>query len=268
MIDQADFLYFDSGTIRIGINQSDLESIPATAMGPGIKRDYLIASTPAKTINYNSFYIHKRLVTLSEFMEFILETGYVTESEKEGWGWVWNNRWIKKEGVSWKCPFMNETDEKYNSSGDLFPVMQVSWNDAVEFTKWFSVHSGKRFRLPYEFEWEILANFTGISSLKETSIETYAEKEEFIADDDFINRLEKSLGMSQYQLGLVWEWTTDWYKGYDDSIKNKDFGDIYKTLRGGSILSENIQRTREFRFRRCPTARSPYYGFRLVTDRF
>ncbi len=66
-------------------------------------------------------------------------------------------------------------------------------------------------------------------------------------------------------IGLLWEWTDDWYEPYPGGIDMKDYGTVYKVLRGGSILSLPVQRTREFRLRKCPTARSPYYGFRIAS---
>jgi formylglycine-generating enzyme required for sulfatase activity len=259
--DLNDFVLFPAGKIEIGIDPEDAEKIFLSLNKPHIKNEYIKASTPQKIIAYQEFRIRKKLLTLEIFREFVLETSYVTESEKEGWGWVWNSQWIKKKNVSWENPFLNENDQYYNAHADIFPVMQVSWNDAVEFLKWMSNVTGKAFRLPFEYEWEIFGNFAGLHSINSPSID---ERNNIKSDKDFLFLLEKKIRNSDFQLGLLWEWTLNWYNGYDDSILNKDFGNIYKVLRGGSLLSENIQRSKEFRFRRCPTARSPYYGFRIV----
>jgi formylglycine-generating enzyme required for sulfatase activity len=37
------------------------------------------------------------------------------------------------------------------------PVINVSWQDAVEYSKWLSEQTGKRYRLPTEAEWEYAA---------------------------------------------------------------------------------------------------------------
>lgn len=38
------------------------------------------------------------------------------------------------------------------------PVIRISWNEAVEFCKWLSEKTGKKFRLPTEAEWEWAAS--------------------------------------------------------------------------------------------------------------
>lgn len=261
MIEYNDYIFFEKGFCEIGIDPSDVDNIVLSLKSSGIKRDYISASTPKKKINFEQFYIRKKLITAEEFSRFVSVTSYVTESEKEGWGWVWNGKWIKKENVSWKSPFLNETDIFYNCNRDILPVMQISWNDAVEYTKWLSRILKKNIRLPYEFEWEILGDYAGIGSITDN----FSDKRWiYSTDQEYAATLKDNILSTGFQLGLVWEWTSDWYKGYDDVNINKDFGNIYKTLRGGSILSENIQRSKEFRFRRCPTARSPYYSFRVV----
>jgi len=264
MFNPDDYVFFKDGVIEIGIDSVSVDEVISTLDNSTIKKEYLTASTPKKTIQYGSFFIQKKLLTVENFRKFVQETKYITDSEKEGWGWVWNNKWIKKKDVSWKNPFMNEADNYYNDKAQIFPVMQVSWNDAVEYTKWLSMVTRENFRLPFEYEWEIFGNYAGLNSIRNNM---FNNKDEINSDVEFISKLREKIQNSDYQFGLLWEWTFDWYIGYDESIINKDFGNIYKILRGGSLLSESIQKSKEFRFRRCPTARSPYYGFRLVINK-
>ncbi|HPS58906.1 MAG TPA: SUMF1/EgtB/PvdO family nonheme iron enzyme [Spirochaetota bacterium] len=250
------FILIQSSYYDIGVDNHNISIAVESLDDPVIKPVHLAASAPLKSVYIEKFLISKILVSRREFGDFINETQYVTESEKEGWGWIWENGWIKKNGVSWNRPFGNKFDEIYREGE--FPVIQVSWNDAVKFTEWKSQKDNIIYRLPYESEWEVFARTIGIKSF--TTVQSHRASQ--TGDVGlFLDRLSHGGG---YQTGLVWEWTLDWYAGYSPEQKNRDFGSIYKVLRGGSLLSNDLQRTSDFRFRRCPTARSPYYGFRIV----
>jgi formylglycine-generating enzyme required for sulfatase activity len=264
MLDFSDFIYIDSVKSRIGINEKETADIISRLLPGKIKKEHIEASSPALEVIRSPFYISKKLITVSEFTEFVETTSYISESEKEGWGWVWEFSWKKRDGVSWKTPFGNDADIIYLENASEFPVMQVSWNDAVAYTEWRSVIEGKQIRLPSEVEWEIFAGKAGVKSLSQSSNHDIKKSSLIHNSSEFISVLSKELKRSGYNIGLLWEWTLDWYNGYAHDVTVKDFGNVYKVLRGGSLLSEEIQKTKEFRFRRCPTARSPYYSFRIV----
>lgn len=263
MLDLSDFIYIDSVSYRKGIDEKEASSIISRLNHGKIKKEHIEALSPSTEVIIPPYYISKKLVTVSEYSEFVKATSYISESEREGWGWVWESSWRKRDGVSWQSPFGNIADNIYRENAIKFPVMQVSWNDAVAYTEWKSGNEGKNIRIPAEIEWEIFANKSGIKSISE--IQQLEEQHSLINNsEDFIKLLDKKIEYSVNNLGLLWEWTLDWYNGYSPEVMVKDFGNVYKVLRGGSLLSEEIQKTREFRFRRCPTARSPYYSFRIV----
>lgn len=95
-------------------------------------------------INYNL-----KPVTVQEFREFINESNYQTDAEKYGWSIVqidvYNYEIIN--GANWKKP------DGINASIDNLPVTQVSYNDAIEYSKWAGV------KLPtYDQYWKIVAS--------------------------------------------------------------------------------------------------------------
>lgn len=94
----------------------------------------------------NSEY-HLRPVTVKEFREFVEDSDYVTDAEKYGWSIVQKNVYNFEVvyGADWKTP------DGINNSIDNLPVTQVSYNDAVEYSKWAGV------KLPtYDQYWEIV----------------------------------------------------------------------------------------------------------------
>jgi formylglycine-generating enzyme required for sulfatase activity len=99
-----------------------------------------------------SFYLGRYEVTVGQFRRFVEATGYTTDAER-GSGF--------KGAFGWDRDAMQfRMDEKYSwrSTGfiqsDLHPVVNVSWNDAMEFCRWLGRVDGKPYRLPTEAEWE------------------------------------------------------------------------------------------------------------------
>jgi len=252
------------GSYRIGLSLDEIEDIPERRLYElKLKREYLMASFPRHRIDIGGVMISKRPVTCGAFSQFIDETGYVTESEREGWGWTWDGGWTKRDGVTWRRPFGNSHDEACLLAADRYPVVQVSWNDATEFCRWLAVTTGSPVRLPSEPEWEVFASLIGHPRAAEQ-----AGGDVPLPDmGTYTARILDETGRSDYfSPGFIWEWTEDWFDVYPGGTVNREFGATYKVLRGGSLMSGPLQRSREFRFRRCPTARSPFYGFRTAVQ--
>jgi formylglycine-generating enzyme required for sulfatase activity len=161
--------------------------------------------------------------------------------------------------VSWRIPFDAKEEDRIVSDNDM-PVMQASWNDAAAYCEWRSKKTGKTVRLPHEAEWEIFASLCGVPGMEEIMTSTRPA----VAPEDFAAALSCAGKGGPAGTGLLWEWTGDWYGAYPGGEESGEHGMVYRVLRGGSLPSLPIQRAREFRLRKCPTARSPYYGFRTA----
>jgi formylglycine-generating enzyme len=98
------------------------------------------------------FYLGMYHVTREQFRQFVADTSYRTDAERNlGYRGAcdWDaEKWeqITDEKYSWRYPGFQQGDED--------PVVNVSWNDAVAFCKWLSRKEGKIYRLPTEAEWE------------------------------------------------------------------------------------------------------------------
>ena len=98
------------------------------------------------------FYLGRYEVTVEQFRRFVEETGYATDAEK-GTGFQGAFGW-DRDTMEFK---MNDKYSWRNTGfaqADSHPVVNVSWNDAMEFCTWLGNKEGKRCRLPTEAEWE------------------------------------------------------------------------------------------------------------------
>ncbi len=190
-----------------------------------------------RKVYVDAFYMDKHEVTVGQFKEFIEDTSFQTDAEKEGWAWTWTgSKWEKTKGANWRNPGFSQTNNH--------PVVCVSWNDAVAYARWV----GKR--LPTEAEWEYAcrartttpfhygdslssdeANFNGNYPYGGARKGVYREKTTPVGSF-------KPNAFGLYDMhGNVWEWCSDWYGRYPSGTVTDPKGPNsgkYRVLRGGS----------------------------------
>lgn len=209
---------------------------------------------PPHQVEVDDFWMDKHPVTNADFRKFVEATGYVTVAEqKPDWeemkkqlppgtpkppdsilipgGLVFlppdhpvslrdeSQWWAWMPGTDWQHP---QGPESSIEGKDDYPVVQVSWEDAMAYADW----AGKR--LPTEAEWEYAARgglkdkiySWGDEDPEEGDPKANTWQGHFpnknTGDDGFMALAPvKSFAPNGYELydmaGNVWEWVHDWY---------------------------------------------------------
>jgi formylglycine-generating enzyme required for sulfatase activity len=168
---------------------------------------------------------------------------------------------------------------------DNRPVENVSWEDAQEFCKRLSKHSGKPYRLPSEAEWEYacragtetpfhfgatispeLANYDGTSTYKNSP------KGKFRGETSDVGSFPANDWGLHDMHGNVFEWCQDnWYSNYEGAPID---GSAWLTgnendthiIRGGSWNDDSRACRSACRYYNTPDYRNDFVGFRLACD--
>jgi serine/threonine protein kinase/formylglycine-generating enzyme required for sulfatase activity len=224
--------------------QAELVPIPGGTFQMGRNDSNAFFEKPAHKVTVRDFEMDKTEVTNAEYAQFVQQTNHVPPQH---WGSV-----------------------KPPSGGELLPVMDVSYDDAVAFAEWRSKKDGATYRLPTEEEWEYAARNGDQNNL-------YPWGDTLLADRAVTNEVaagrEKRVGTFPSGanrwgvldlIGNVWEWTSSEASLYEgNSIKLPSQWWEQRVVRGGGYNSPATRvsgATRQF----VASSRSPTIGFRLV----
>lgn len=237
-----------------------------------------------------NYYIGSKEVTVSEFKAFIDDTGYITDAERFGSLVYVQGKFMKKSSVNWR---FDETGKLRHPRDYDYPVIHVSWNDAIAYCNWLSSKhhldlvyefpspnsypilkkSANGYRLPTEAEWEYAANGEGQNSIwagtsQETILTKFANGR--TTDDGFSMTSPvgsfKPNNLNLYDMsGNVWEWVYNYYS--DDYSGGNHFGPAsghLRTRKGGSWYDEALLLRVSNRANNMPSECDAITGFRIA----
>ncbi len=163
------------------------------------------------------------------------------------------------------------------SDSSMYPVEQVSWEDAVEFCKRLSElpeekKAGRAYRLPTEAEWEYACRAGSKTAFyfgdDSESLGAYAWHAANSGGQTHPVGEKKPNARGLYDMhGNVWEWCSDWYGDFPEGAVTDPVGPTegsVRVLRGGSWGFGAADCRAAVRNAYVPTDRSASFGFRVA----
>ena len=198
-------------------------------------------------VTLSTYQISKTEVTVAQYRRYCNATG-VSMPKEPRWGWQSSH-----------------------------PIVNVSWNDAINYCDWLSEELDQNITLPTEAQWEFAARggtkskgykYAGGRSI--ASVGWYGANS---GDKTHEVASKKANELGLYDMsGNVWEWCLDWYDGdyYSASPaknpKNTSKGERkFRVLRGGSWGYSATGCRVSLRDSYEPAYGSSSYGFRVVS---
>jgi formylglycine-generating enzyme required for sulfatase activity len=204
------------------------------------------AEQPQHRVHLPDYHIARTPVTNAQYAAFVEASGYNAP-----------NHWV---------------DGKSPSGKEDYPVVYISWYDAMAYCKWLSEKNGQAYRLPSEAEWEKAARGTdgGIYPWGDAWEPGRCNSKESSPDDTTLVDAYPD-GVSPYGIldmaGNVWEWTASLYRPYPyDPTDNREDPRAggKRVLRGGAFYSSARRVRCAYRDSGHADHWRGNYGFRVV----
>ena len=237
------------------------------------------------------FALGRNEVTVGDFGEFVRASKFVSDAERLGASSIYDEgsgRMVDRRGASWRDDYRGER------AAPTLPVLHVSWNDTQAYLAWLSQHTGKRYRLPSEAEFEYalragsparypwgegnpekpVGNFTGEGdrspSKRSWSLAFPRYSDGYWGPAPVRTFPADAFGLFDME-GNVAEWVEDcWHDNYVRAPRESSAwinpGCDRRVVRGGSWGSDPDQVRSAFRIAASSDTRSARVGFRIARD--
>ena len=237
------------------------------------------------------FALSRTEITVAQFRQFIEETGYTTDAERNDSSRVYregSGRIDELRGVDWRNDYLGD------QADDDLPVIHVSYNDALAYANWLAQRTGRPYRLPSEaeFEYALRAGSTtpywwGEGSPSEPTENVTGDGDEFVDQRTWTNAFRRyedgfwgpapvaSLMANPFGLfdmgGNVMEWLEDcWHDSYvrapSDGSAWVNPGCTRRMLRGASWSSTPAMSRSAYRLSSTMSSTDARVGFRVARD--
>jgi putative 4-mercaptohistidine N1-methyltranferase len=225
----------------------------------------------AHTEHLPDFKASKFLISNSDFLVFIQNNGYKTDSYWTEEGLNWRNYkkaemplfWRKKGESYWLRLVAEEIEMPWN-----WPV-EVNYLEAKAYCNWLSECEGKTYRMPTEAEWYRIAAMSNVPDMFSWKTAPGNINLEHFTSPSPVDMFK--MGDFYDVIGNVWQWTETPITGYTgfkvhplyDDFSTPTFDGKHNIIKGGSWISTGNEATLEARY----AFRRHFYqhaGFRLL----
>jgi Uncharacterized conserved protein len=255
--------------------ENELVPVPGAALKLGKPFDYPLYGWDNEYGKYEEevadFLAAKYLTSNREFLEFVEDNGYETESYWTEEGWNWRNFKQARMPLFWRT---DETGYRLRLVAEEIAMpwnwpVEVNYLEAKAFCNWKSAKTGRNFRLPTEAEWYRLHNVSLPADITEwgkapgnINLEYFTSPcpVDMFGQGDFFD-----------VIGNVWQWTETPITGFPgfkvhpmyDDFSTPTFDGKHNLIKGGSWISTGNEVTVHSRY----AFRRHFYqhaGFRYI----
>ena len=223
------------------------------------------------TENIEDFRASKFLVSNGEFLDFVADNGYQTETYWTKEGWEWRNYKQAEMPLFWR---RDATGYRLRLVAEEIPMpwnwpVEINYLEAKAFCNWKTTREGKTYRLPTEAEWIRLSEVCNVPELTDWSVAPGNINMEHFASPCPVDKFRN--GDFFDVIGNVWQWTETPITGYAgfkvhplyDDFSTPTFDGKHNLIKGGSWISTGNEATHYARY----AFRRHFYqhaGFRIV----